>query len=414
MIEIACEDVNPSQCCFIRISSLATSVLPVDSSGNVTDTMTSGVEDLAGQATSVLGQSGPVGALVQPVVDALRNVWEGYFGSPIPPDRTNWNSYTHEQLYQMLWQQADVGDVSSVAAEWGRHSTELTSHASALQDQRGALQSNWSGHAAELAANRLGELGDRTSGTSSRAGTVQRATQDAGDALAGARNAMPPPPGDPTGLAVAGATAGAGAGAAIGAVIGAGAGGIGAGPGALMGAAIGAVAGGGGSLFLANVAAAEQKAEAVHVMQRYESSLRQSSQAIAPTPSGATEAEAYGADTQTSLAGYAAVGSVDGGGSSGRGVPWGQLVGADPLESGGTAGLRGGSGVLGRALLARTGSMSELAAARAAASSGGGMAPATGGRGRGGQDEEHQSRLPAVDHRLFDVDEQANTPVIGL
>src|SRR5581483_10433587 len=124
-------------------------------------------------------------------------------------------------------------------------------------------------------------LGEQSSGISGRASTVARSTQDAGDALAQARSAMPPPPGDPTGLAVSGAAAGAGVGALIGGALGAGAGGIGAAPGALMGAAIGAVAGGGASLLAANVAAAEQKAQAVHVMQTYESSLGRSGAAVA-------------------------------------------------------------------------------------------------------------------------------------
>ncbi|WP_158895947.1 WXG100 family type VII secretion target [Amycolatopsis anabasis] len=380
--------------------------------GSAIETASAGVEGLAGAVTSVLGQSGPIGALVQPVVDALRNVWEGYFGSPIPEGATNWNAYTHEQLYQMLWQNADVGDVSSVAAEWGRHSTELTGHASSLRDQRGALRSNWSGDAAELAGNRLGDLGERASGVGTRAGTVQQATQDAGDALADARNTMPPPPGDPTGLALSGAVAGAGAGAAIGAIVGAGAGGIGAGPGALMGAAIGAVAGGGGSLFLANVAAAERKAEAVHVMQRYESSLRRSSQAIAPP--GAAKAGTYGAldgmDGQsTTAAGYSGDATSFGRG----GMSWGQLVGSGPVESGAMADSRG-SGAFARALMAaRTAGMSELAAARAAANAKG-MYPGSGARGSGAQDEEHRNNMPTIDQKLFDVDEPASTPVIGL
>lgn len=289
----------------------------IDDSGtaNLVDTASAGVQELASAATSVLDQAGPAGALAQPVVNALRNVWEGYFGSPIPSDGTNWNAYTHEQLHQMLWDNADVGDVSTVAAEWGRHSTELTHQADSMRQQRGVMQSHWSSTAADLATNRLGELGDRTSDIGTRASTVQQATQDAGDALSVARNTMPPPPGDPTGTALSSAVAGAGAGAVIGGMVGAAAGGIGAGPGAVMGAAIGAVAAGGGSLFLASVDAAQKKAEAVHVMQRYEASLHNSSRAIAPA--GSTAAEAFDtAPAQTSAAGFS------GGGSAG-GVPWG-------------------------------------------------------------------------------------------
>lgn len=374
----------------------------IDDSGiaNLVDTASAGVQELAGATTSVLHQSGPGGALAQPVVDALRNVWEGYFGSPIPPDGTNWNAYTHEQLHQMLWDNADVGDVSTVAAEWGRHSTELTDQADSMRQQQGVMQSHWSSTAADLATNRLGELGDRTSDIGTRASTVQQATQDAGDALSVARNTMPPPPGDPTGMALSSAAAGAGAGAVIGGIVGAGAGGIGAGPGALMGAAIGAVAAGGGSLFLANVDAAQKKAEAVHVMQRYEASLRNSSTAIAPA--GSTAAETFGtAPAQTSAAGFG------GGGSAGGGMPWGKLVGgADPLG----AGLRGGA--LGGSLMAPASGMSGLAGRGAGSGS---MMP-HGARRNAEEEEEqvHQNRMPTVDQKLFADDRPASAPVIGI
>ena len=128
-----------------------------------------GVEQLAGAAVSTLDKAGPVGDLAKPIVDALHNVWQGYFGAPVPPGGTNWNAYTHEQMYQMLWQNADVGDVSSVAAEWGRHGSELTEHGQSLRKQRGTLQSNWSGEAADVAGNRLGELGEKTAKIGDRA-----------------------------------------------------------------------------------------------------------------------------------------------------------------------------------------------------------------------------------------------------
>ncbi|MEV0051211.1 hypothetical protein AB0H34_12025 [Saccharopolyspora shandongensis] len=364
---------------------------------NVVEMASAGVQDLANAATSVLDDAGPAGALAQPVVSALRNVWEGYFGSPIPPEGTNWNSYSHEQLYQMLWDNADVGDVSAVATEWGRHSSELTDHAESMRQQRTAMQTNWTSSSADLATERLGSIGERTDDISTRAATTQQATQEAGDALSVARNTMPPPPGDPTGGAVASAAAGAGAGAVIGGLIGAGAGGVGAGPGALMGAAIGAVAAGGGSLFLANVAAAEKKAQAVHVMQQYEANLLNSSKTIAPA--GSTEALAFGAPASTSAAGF---GGAAGG--AGGGTPWGKLVGAGPLE----AGLRGGAA--GGALLAGSGSMAGLAGR---GGSGGGMAP--GGARRGEEEEEqlHQNRMPTVDQKLFADDRPASAPVIG-
>jgi uncharacterized protein YukE len=382
--------------------------------GNLVGTVSAGVENLASAATAALGQSGPIGALAQPVVDILRNVWEGYFGSPIPAGGTNWNSYTHQQLYDMLWHHADVGDVGSVASDWGQHSTALTNQAGALRDQSAAMQSNWTGTAAESATGKLGQLSDRTHGIGTRAGTVAQATQHAGDALANARNTMPPPPGDQTGLAVAGVTGGAGIGAAIGAVLGAGAGGIGAGPGALMGAAIGAVAGGAASLFLASVMAAEKKAEAVRVMTTYESGLHHSSGAIAGTPAGATTASAFGLSTNASS--YVG-GSVGGVGSHGGGTSWGSLVGGgNPFSSSvsehGAADMAAvaRSGVLAEELAAQEMAATELASQRAV---GNGMMPGAAGRGRSQEDTEHRNRMPVIDHQLFSVDERTAVPVIG-
>ncbi|AXB42798.1 WXG100 family type VII secretion target [Amycolatopsis albispora] len=376
--------------------------------GTLIGQASAGVQDLAAAATAGLEQAGPIGALAQPVVDLLRNVWEGYFGSPIPPGGTNWNAYTHEELYQMLWDNADVGEVSSMAAEWGRHGSELSEQGEELHTQRGTLRSNWSGGAAELAANRLGEIGDKSSDIGGRANTVQGATQDAGDALAVARNSMPPPADDPLGAGLAGATAGAGAGAAIGGVVGAGAGGVGAGPGALMGAAIGAVAAGGASYFLASAGAAEQKAQAVHVMQRYESSLRDSSQKV--TPAGA--ASTGGMNGATTAAGYAGAGGLAGGAVAGSGgLPWNRLVGSGPLD----AGTSSGGGVLGRGLSGR-GAMSGVMGTRGAGANG--MLPgAAGARGQGADgddDEVHVNRLPTIDQKLFHVEEKTSSPVIGL
>ncbi|WP_433873096.1 WXG100 family type VII secretion target [Saccharopolyspora sp. CA-218241] len=317
----------------------------------------------------------------------------------------------------MLWQNADVGDVSATAAEWERHSTALVEHADSLRHQGGALRASWSSTSADLAVDRLGTLEQRTSGIGDRAGTVQRATQDAGDALAVARNTMPPPPGDALGLAASSAAAGAGAGAAIGGVLGAGAGGVGAGPGAVMGAAIGAVAAGGASLFLASVAAAEKKAEAVHVMQRYEDDLRRSSQAISSAGGAGARATEVGDGTETGAGTPAAparttAAGVSGGAAAGGGTPWGHLVSADPLAG-------GRSGLLDAALPAR-GAGSGLArgagsglAARAGGA--GGMLPP--GVGRRGEDEDevvHQNRLPTLDNGLFDDDRPASEPVIGL
>ncbi|HEY2057281.1 WXG100 family type VII secretion target [Amycolatopsis sp. NBC_01480] len=373
--------------------------------GTMIEAASAGVEGLADAVTSGLDRAGPAGAVATPVVNALRNVWEGYFGAPVPPGGTNWNAYSHQQLYQMLWDNADVGDVSTVAAEWQRHGSEMSSHAETLRGQQGSLRENWTGDAADHASGRLGQLGERADSAGTRAGTVGHATQQAGDSLAVARNTMPKPPGDPTGQAVAAAAAGGAAGAVIGGVLGAGAGGIGAGPGALMGAAIGAVAGGGASLFLSSVQASEKKAEAVHVMERYETGLHSSSRAI--TPGGGTTVDSYGADDSTSASSY--IGSTAG--STTGGMPWPQSS-ASSLDPNLTAGLRSGL-EMETTMLARNAAMAEMAAARAA--SGSGMLP-PGGRPNGSEEEEqeHQNKMPVLDQALLAPEELTSSPVIGL
>ena len=56
-----------------------------------------------------------------------------------PPDEINWEAYSHEELHRMLWQDADVADVSTVASEWTRHRAALDTHAEVLREQRTAL-----------------------------------------------------------------------------------------------------------------------------------------------------------------------------------------------------------------------------------------------------------------------------------
>src|ERR1044072_3042324 len=133
------------------------------------------VEDLTGAVTSVLSPDGPLGSLSLTLTNALDGVWAAFFASPTPPGGTNWNAYTHEQLYNMLWEGADVGDVSTVAAEWGRHRTALTEFADALRSQGQALPSHWRGQSAELAEGRLLELSDRIWNVGARASAGGRA-----------------------------------------------------------------------------------------------------------------------------------------------------------------------------------------------------------------------------------------------
>ncbi|MGH3880513.1 MAG: WXG100 family type VII secretion target, partial [Actinophytocola sp.] len=257
------------------------------------------VDDLAGAVTGVLNPDGPLGNLTQTLTDALDGVWAAFFASPTPPGGTNWNAYTHEELYRMLWgEDADVGDVGTVAAEWGRHSSALTEFADALRSQREALTSNWQGRAAELAGDRLGELSDKIWTVGARASTVQKAVNEAGDALALARNTMPPPPPDPMTLASSA---------------------VGAGP---M-PPLEAVLVGGARVFTADAVAGASKAEAVRVMQRYEASLQSSGSQVVPGQGDATKPGEFQVDGPgaTSAAAAAGGGSLAGGGGTG-GAPW--------------------------------------------------------------------------------------------
>jgi len=328
------------------------------------------VDDLTSAVTAIVSPDGSLGTLSKTLTDTLDGVWAAFFTSPAPPGGTNWNAYTHEQLYNMLWEGADVGDVSTVAAEWGRHSTALTEFADALRSQGQALPSYWHGQSAELAEGRLLELSDRIWNVGARASTVQKATNDAGDALALARKTMPEPPPDPMTLATSA---------------------VGAGP---MDP-LSAVLVGGARIFTADATAGVSKAQAVQVMQRYEASLRDSGNQVVPGTDGPPRSY-----EMTSAA------SASGGAAGGRGltggVPWNRLVG----QPGGLV----GAGPVQSVLAAESATLSELAARRGMPP--GGFLPSTAGR-PGEEDKEHPNRLPHVDNGIFKPDGRASDPVIG-
>ena len=333
------------------------------------------VDDLTSAVTAIVSPDGPLGTLSKTLTDGLDSVWAGFFSSPTPPGGTNWNAYTHEQLYNMLWEGADVADVGTVAAEWGRHSTALTEFADALRTRGQALPSYWRGQSAELAEDRLLELSDRIWNVGARAGTVEKATNDAADALALARKTMPKPPPDPMTLATSA---------------------VGAGP---MNP-LSAVLVGGARVFTADATAGVSKAQAVQVMQRYEASLRSSGNQVVP---GQTDGPPrnYDVDGSTGAASASGGGAFGGRGMTG-GVPWNRLVG----RPGGLV----GAGPVQSVLAAESATLSELAARRGMPP--GGFLPPTAGR-PGEEDKEHPNRLPNVDNGLFKPDGRASDPVIG-
>jgi hypothetical protein len=349
-----------------------------------------GVDELASAVTTALSPAGSLASLTGTLTDGLDGVWAAFFGAATPPGGTNWNAYSHQQLYDMLWQGADVGDVSAVAAEWGRHSTALTGFADALRGQGAALRSNWQGRAAELAADRLAQLSDQIWNVGARAGAVGKAVGGAGDALALARNTMPPPPPDPLTLMTSA---------------------VGAGP---M-SPLAAVAVGATRLFTGDATAGMAKAEAVRVMQRYEASLSNSGHQVVPAQADATKSRTFQVDgATTSPAAFAGGGSSGGGGVAG-GVPWAQLVGSAPGGSGGgPVGVGIGPGPVQSVLAAEDAVQSELAAERAMGA-GGFYPPMMGARrGNGDEDRPHRSTLPNVnDNGFFKPDERPTVPVIG-
>ncbi|MFC4852926.1 hypothetical protein [Actinophytocola glycyrrhizae] len=414
----------------------------------------------------------------------MSDAWERYFTEPPAEGGVNWEAYSHDELYQMLWQDADVADVSTVATEWARHRAALATHAEVLREQSVALLDSWQGRSAEEAAKRLETLAARVEKISEMANAGGLAAQQAADALATARARMPPPPGSPAApfTAMPGLTAPpapstptapaapssssvssmqsyvssmqsyvtamqtsmrdsmdsmrsslpswspsgvpawnpATASTTT--------------PSAAttsdMGTAFGAVGSGEFSFYTGAATADQQKAQAVHAMQAYESSLTDSGRLLGDARSAVPAAAPLPA--ATTPASHASPGQAA------TGVPWHRLVGAGPaggLRSGsGTVtgapvgGGSGGGGPGGAVPLgpgARVGAipgvaggpampggpLGETAAARGGTH--GGMVPPVGARGAGAEDERHVNQMPTINHGLFAVDEPTVTAVLG-
>ena len=317
----------------------------------------------------------------------------------LPDGAVNWDAFSHDELYQMLWQEADVADVSAVATEWAQHRTALTTHAEVLREQRAALSESWRGAGAEEAAARLDTLAARVAKIAEFARAGEVAAQEGADALAMARATMPPPSNSTAPLTDAVAPIGTAppgyalpkvpdasslssmdsyldsmgsyvdsmnssldastspmtspmdamtsAGSAPPSI-------PAAAPnwtptwapaapttipssvGSDPGTALGAVGGSGFSFYSGSVSAEAQKAEAVRTMRAYESSLTRGSQLIG-TARGAVPAAAPSPAAVTPEQ-PGGVGAPSTTGSSGAGVPWRRLVG------GGGAGSSSGSG----------------------------------------------------------------------
>ena len=331
-------------------------------------------------------------------------------------DGINWEAYSHEELHKMLWQDADVADVSTVADEWTRHRAALDTHAAVLKEQRAALLDGWHGAAAEEAAARLTKLAERVEKISEFSAAGKKAAQDAADALAAARAAMPPPPDATTMPAFAGLPAAAPAPFALPSAPAPFALPSAPAPMALPSApTVPSGATSGFYFYFGAASADQQKADAVRAMQTYESSLNGSGRLIddargtiprqaAPPP---VRADGPSSVKTPSSGGVPWQRLVGGSG----GTPRGPVIGAvtpvsqqTQLSPGMRAGVMSGQGIGPMA----TGSV--MAESRSAAQ-GSGMAPGAGGA-RKDDDQEHENQMPTLDHGLFVVNEQAVAPAV--
>lgn len=360
----------------------------------------------------------------QPEPVPVTGVWDLYFGQPAPPEGgVNWDAYSHEELYQMLWQDADVADVSTIAADWSAHRTALVEHAEVLREQQAAVVQTWQGPGGEMAARDLAGLAERVERVADFAQAGAQAAERAADALARARAMMPHPAGDPApaGDAMAnwtGATSGSGS------------------PGATPSTsatsastasttdgstAFGVVGSAGFSFYVGANTADMRKQQAIHAMQTYETSLSGSGQMIGKARSGLPTVATSGGDATTPSS--AVVPSA-----VATGTPsWQSLVGSRGLAGGSSVGaVLSGSGGAANALAegVRTGTLSlqrgpAMTAAQLAESSatrpgsmGGALQP--GGSRGDSSDEVHENQLPTIDHALFPVAEPESDAVIGL
>ncbi|GAA2669294.1 PPE family [Actinosynnema pretiosum] len=343
----------------------------------------------------------------QHVVDALRAALTGSgrggAGDVPTAERAsfepiNWAAYSHEELYRMLRDRADSGEVGAIAAEWNRHADALTGHADAVRAQRGALTAHWRGEAAERAAGRIGELAELIGAIGERARLVGRAAQESADALDLARRTMPLPVGGQVALPDVGDS---------GVVF-----------------AVGAVAAGGTSAFRVDALAGSGRERAVEVMRGYEASLHGSGALIAPpvratsggtgfvgvAPGGAVgvgevvdDAPGAGQQVVTSL-GATVVSAASGG------VPWARLLHADLPATGAPPPAPGAPAL--RAVITQLPSGHPVTTAQSAPL-GNPPLPALPQHAPDAEPRAHKRRQPDVVAGLFDDDRPATRAVIG-
>jgi hypothetical protein len=119
---------------------------------------------------------------------------------PDPTERQNldehvdWMSYSHQQLYDMVNNGADLTGANDVAASWAKLSDMLSQMGDALNTALAASADGWQGPAADQARSNLGGLVSWTNDTGQNAVIVSGCVTRQADALQTARSSMPAPP----------------------------------------------------------------------------------------------------------------------------------------------------------------------------------------------------------------------------
>jgi uncharacterized protein YukE len=222
----------------------------VDDASAQIETALAPVADTAGRAAAV-------------VRDAVVDTWRGFQGLPTVPGGTNWSCYSHEQMIGMLDTNANasqVGDQCHVIREMAGTALDTTEQISRESQN---LSRDWQGLACERALRTLDEHHRGGTELTGFLESVTTALDLAAEALERAQCTMPPRV--PVDQFV---DVGEDIGKAVGVH--------------LVGREVGRILGAGAGGFVARIADAHQKTQAVEVMRRYELDLQNAFSQITP------------------------------------------------------------------------------------------------------------------------------------
>ncbi|HEX3783578.1 MAG TPA: PPE domain-containing protein [Pseudonocardiaceae bacterium] len=108
-------------------------------------------------------------------------------------EQTDWMTFTHQQLYDMVNQGVDLSGAGEVAASWTTLADTLTQMSQTLSQALAASADGWQGSAADQARTSIGTLVTWANNTGENAATVAGCVNRQSDALQAARTAMPAP-----------------------------------------------------------------------------------------------------------------------------------------------------------------------------------------------------------------------------